>query len=516
MSITARKGELFNVGGTLHPEAPSYVKRPADDELFTHVRAGQFCYVLTSRQMGKSSLMIRTAKWLRQAGVKTAMIDLSGLGTQLTSKQWYLGLLKRLEFELNLPIESEQWWRERDALSAVQRFTDFLNNVVLAEIEARIVIFFDEIDSTLKLSFTDDFFAAIRGMYNRRADHPKYERLTFVLLGVAAPTDLIKDRNRTPFNIGRSINLQELSRADAQPLQAGLKQVSPGQEARILDHIFFWTNGHPYLTQKICLGIAESSADDWPNNRIDALVESLFLTEAAKKEDNLQFVRSNIEASPERRQLMRIYRPVYEGKVVKEDERSLLQNRLKLIGLVRAKNRTLHLRNEIYRRVFNLAWIKENTPVNWTQFVIVGAVGISILAILLTIFVIQQQKQQEIIIQVKTHADNFHRSSDTDVRLNSLANLCRLEKNKKAQDLFFELDQEQQLDMFHKVKAKRAGEKLVAAVECLYPAVVERIETLEDRQALSTEMCCALHRLNHAEGEQFSQQIGYNCSCEAK
>jgi hypothetical protein len=55
-----------------------------------------------------------------------------------------------------------------------------------------IVIFIDEIDSVLGLNFPiDDFFAAIRACYNKRAQNPEYKRLTFVLLGVATPTELI-------------------------------------------------------------------------------------------------------------------------------------------------------------------------------------------------------------------------------------------------------------------------------------------------------------------------------------
>ena len=73
--------DFFIAGGTLRAQAPSYVTRPADQELFEHTLAGEFCYVLTPRQMGKSSLMIRTARRLNEAGIATvAILDLTGIG----------------------------------------------------------------------------------------------------------------------------------------------------------------------------------------------------------------------------------------------------------------------------------------------------------------------------------------------------------------------------------------------------------------------------------------------------
>ena len=51
--------------------------------------------MLTSRQMGKSSLMVRTAARLREEGVGVAVLDLTATGQNLTAEQWYDGLLGR-------------------------------------------------------------------------------------------------------------------------------------------------------------------------------------------------------------------------------------------------------------------------------------------------------------------------------------------------------------------------------------------------------------------------------------
>src|SRR5205807_8109723 len=88
---------------------------------------------------------------------------------------------------------------------------------------SKLVIFVDEIDVVRSLPFSaDEFFAAIRECYNRRSQNPAFERLTFCLLGVATPSDLIQDVRMTPFNIGARIELTDFSAAEAAPLRAGL------------------------------------------------------------------------------------------------------------------------------------------------------------------------------------------------------------------------------------------------------------------------------------------------------
>jgi hypothetical protein len=82
---------IYTVGGTVQAGAGIYVPRRADDELLALCRAGTFAYILTARQMGKSSLMVRTAERLEAEGTRTALIDLTKLGAKTSAEQWYLG-----------------------------------------------------------------------------------------------------------------------------------------------------------------------------------------------------------------------------------------------------------------------------------------------------------------------------------------------------------------------------------------------------------------------------------------
>ncbi|MGL5058574.1 MAG: AAA-like domain-containing protein [Microcoleus sp.] len=256
MNSTA-KSSYYQVGGSLANNAPNYVKRQADDDFYHGLKAGEFCYVLNSRQMGKSSLQVRTIQRLRDAGIACAAIDISEIGNRgVTPEQWYAGLLRILENNFNLSdiVNVRTWWRDRNFLAPVQRLSEFIETVLLANISSNIVIFIDEIDSILALDFpADDFLALIRSCYNKRANNCEFERLTWALLGVASPADLCRDRNSssTPFNIGRAIELTGFNETEAQPLAAGLAGIA-GSPHEVLREVLYWTGGQPFLTQKLC------------------------------------------------------------------------------------------------------------------------------------------------------------------------------------------------------------------------------------------------------------------------
>ena len=364
--------EFYTIGGTLSHNSPAYVERQADRELQTALTAGEFAYVLTSRQMGKSSLMVRTARNLCKEGIQVAVLDCTAVGQNLSPEQWYDGLLLGVGRQLDVEDELDGYWMQNQKLSPVQRWFGAIQTIALSKISTRLVVFIDEIDAVKSLPFhTDEFFAAIRECYNRRTYEPKLRLLAFCLLGVATPDQLIADPDAAPFPIGRRIQLYDFTRNEAQPLSQGMPLPVQNKEdaTALLDRILYWTHGHPYLTQKLCRRIAEQICQNdnpLPDSAamVDSACEALFLSPRAREQDdNLLFVREKLlrNARDLSASLQR-YDQVWQGDKVPDDETDETNNHLLLSGIVRVQAKRLLVRNRIYHRVFNQEWTAKVNP----------------------------------------------------------------------------------------------------------------------------------------------------------
>jgi WD40 repeat protein len=356
--------EFFVTGGTMMPDAPSYVERQADRDLYDSLLEGKYCYVLTARQMGKSSLTARTAAKLRQAGIGAVVVDLAAIGRNLTVEQWYGSVLSWVGRAIELSAgELEEFWHSRPLLGPVQRWICALREIILPRYQAQLVIFVDEVDYVLDLPFPmDEFFAAVRECYNLRAEDAGMHRLTFCLVGVATPSDLIRNKRTTPFNIGRRIELHDFTAAEAEPLACGLRR-GDKLNVSLLKRVLYWTDGHPFLTQRLCRAIAgDINVND--EGGVDRLCNELFFTRRAQElDDNLLFVRdSMLRSEDEKAALLDLYAKVRRNKRVEDDHTNLLVNILRLSGITRTEDNLLKVRNRIYECVFDQEWVERSMP----------------------------------------------------------------------------------------------------------------------------------------------------------
>ncbi|AUT03898.1 hypothetical protein CLI64_27860 [Nostoc sp. CENA543] len=351
----------YKVGGSLSADHPSYVKRKADEELYTSLKNGDFCCVFNSRQMGKSRLRVQIKTKLEEEGVRCTSIDMTTIGSaDDTTESFYAGITFELwSGFLGDVSKFYQWWQQHQILPPLQRLSQFIDKVLLTELSQNIVIFIDEIDNLINRKVKDEFLEFIRACYNQRADKPKYKRLTFCLLGVVTPSDL-KDKQGIPFNIGKTIELGGFSLEEANTsLTKGLALKVDTPEA-VLAEILLWTSGQPFLTQKLCKLILEKEASSTPN--IEILIQNYIIKnwEFYDEPEHLRTIRNRLLVDQTLAyKRLKIYHQILEhGQVDANDDAE--QIALRLSGLVVKHQGKLKVCNQVYQNVFNQDWVEKN------------------------------------------------------------------------------------------------------------------------------------------------------------
>jgi hypothetical protein len=352
----------LTVGGAVNARTGVYIVRPSDDEVLALLERGEYCSVLFSRQTGKTSLIKRARARLIEKGYATAEVEVAGmLGSPKDADEWYQGLLDEIARQLRLKVNVTEWWQMTSAITANQKLIQFFREEVIAKrsTDKPVIIFLDEIDSTLKLAYTDDFFVAIRAMYNDRASDPLYEKIAFCLVGVATPNELIKEKRTTPYNIGKTIELPDFdaARDDLTPLYRAVYATDEARGAAVVRAILAETGGHPYLTARVLEALGQ--ADDIP-----AVVRRQFASLDEVKSDvhfdiMLRFLNERVD---DKRSTLELYRRVLGGALV-PDQATPTHLNLKLIGLVKRDGQgNLVPRNPVYARLFDHTWAEAALP----------------------------------------------------------------------------------------------------------------------------------------------------------
>lgn len=329
-----------------------YVEREADIQLKKIIEDMQRPgYVLVARQMGKTNLLFNAKRTLEHENRLLAYVDLSNLYTN--EKDCYRNIINNIiEPNINLfeSIESDiDKIRQKD----LPPHNEYSRSIIkiLNHFKGDLIIILDEIDALKSVPYSDNIFAQIRSNYFSRTNYPVLERLTYVLSGVIEPTELIKDKNKSPFNIGDKIYLDDFTIDEHNNfIEKSRLKISKD----ISEEIFSWTNGNPRLTFDICAEIESHIINKGEVNSeiLNSIISKKYLTsfDIAPIDHIRELAKSNKDV---RNALLNIHKR--NTSEISDD----IKKKLYLYGIINSKfNDETQIKNKIIELSLTEDWIK--------------------------------------------------------------------------------------------------------------------------------------------------------------
>lgn len=328
-----------------------YVERKADKQLHDIIESMQRPgYVLVSRQMGKTNLLLRAKRKWENADDLYVYIDMSNIDEK--ERECFESLI---DIAIDTHEDVLSCVRERImdlrrvniTKSAVQAHNEELR-AVLSAVKGKLVFILDEIDSLTRTSFSDNVFSQIRSVYFSRVNYPVLEKLTYVLSGVVEPTEIIKNPKISPFNIGEKILLDDFSREEYLSFltKAGLL----GFGETVIDRIYYWAGGNPRITWDICYELQHKTGVT--ADTVDTLVIEMYLTSFDKAP--VDTIRNLVKEDRDLRDA--IVQLNYDKGDALSDK---IKSKLYLSGIINYSTNEVTIKNRIIKESLSLNWLKK-------------------------------------------------------------------------------------------------------------------------------------------------------------
>jgi len=326
-----------------------YVERACDAALLEALRARWHCHVLAPRQVGKTSLVRRTLATLRQearVGYASASSD-----KKAQRDSWCRRLLGDLFRDVGSSVDLAALWGARAGEDPTTIVRHALRELAR---EGPCVVAIDEVDALRDLEFGGNLLKELRTLCVGD-DHP-----TLCLIGAMVPEDVVPggDVNHSPFPECNTVTVEDFTREEArqlEPLLEGLKAPA----AELMDRVFWWTHGHPAMTQLLGDELVTSGPrEGGAAERVRELVTQAFLKPRLRDQLVLDVEhRFSGDVTQHLAAMLQKYL-----LLLRESELSLASDRpvfesLRVAGLVRIEGAAASLRNRIFSTIFDETWV---------------------------------------------------------------------------------------------------------------------------------------------------------------
>ncbi|MFG6103678.1 AAA-like domain-containing protein [Leptothoe sp. EHU-05/26/07-4] len=243
---TAKPITLEEPEGLVPLDSPFYIERlPIETDCYeTVVRPGSLIRIKAPRQLGKTSLLVRSMAHARAHGFETVRLSFQTSDNETLNDldeflQWFCCSVTE---ELDLEDRLTDYWK--GARGIVRRCQRYFERYLLKELEQPLVLGLDEVDQVFEHpEIATDFFGMLRVWHEEGKTNPIWRKLNLVIVHskeVYVPLSI----NRSPFNVGLPLELRQLNADEIETLIARHQlSLSAHQKQQLVELV----GGHPYL-----------------------------------------------------------------------------------------------------------------------------------------------------------------------------------------------------------------------------------------------------------------------------
>ena len=358
---------IYNTNGPLNPVLHEKILVDRDElGKCLSLLKNSDCYLAIAgpRQFGKTTLLYQIQHNLPSSKYGVAYIDFENMGDYDKTKFYSV-------------VSSNIWKNLRPALENVQKEYSthkvidqdgFIKFLIYVSEHApkfqKIFFLLDEVGGMPREIAWTSFLPSLRSIFHigrsSSKDRKACSRLRFVFAG---STDLLTyvKHNSPIYNVCERVDVNEFNKDQVLKLVRNLTVYNEDQQKEIAKIVFDWTEGHPYLTQKI-LSIVDENKINMSNGsnsekEINKLIESKILLGQDK---NLSHLIKTLESKPD---FKKIVYPIYKKEVNKKDVQ--YKEELLTEGLIKinAESHFLEPRNKVYFQAVN-SLLEINPPVS--------------------------------------------------------------------------------------------------------------------------------------------------------
>jgi len=233
--------------GTMDPHSAFYVERPGDSIALEAIkRQGVTITIKAPRQMGKSSLLLRTIDLATKLGKRVVFLDFQQFDKSALRDAdiFFRQFCVLLAFKLKMNNRIDDYWNL--PLGNIHRCSSYIGEYLLKELNSHLVLAMDEVETIFDTDFRSDFFGMLRSWHNQRQQGSVWKQLDLVLVTSTEPYQFIDNLNQSPFNVGEVIALTDFTLEHVAELNRRHGSfLTPEEEQELLSLL----GGQPYLVE---------------------------------------------------------------------------------------------------------------------------------------------------------------------------------------------------------------------------------------------------------------------------